>query len=658
MKLIGMAFLAAFFLTAAQAWAAPDISDLPPHPRLWIGGLPTAAGHIDPDTLMERAETHPEQFDLLRSATSIEGRALLATLTGDSAMLAELVDTLKTVETHGTRLAFHALAFDWIAAVISDEDRAAIARNLGDLAEASYEGWTNVYHNINIGRSTGAAVAALAIAGHDPRAQEIFDATYPRFVEFMNITGDGLAPTEENLHGRAAWGGGWPEAHDYDRHGSRYALIYFLALRSATGEDVLTGSRFWQDKPLFHIYVVLPNGRNIVPFHDDDHPFLLQHEREVMLVLSREYEDPYARWYVNHVNDTPVTGSAAWEFLFDEPDIPERDFTSLPHAHYIPGTGTVYARSGWGLNDTYVAFSSADWFTYHQNNSQNEFVIYRNAPLAVKDGVYHGSVWDDFINYTIRTVSHNCITVFDPDETFMGPWSQEAANDGGQMIQQWTGDPHTLEMWRAQADRTDRPRRDIVDWIGFETNDVYTYAAAEAGRAYSEGKVPFFSRQLLFIYPHWILVFDRVEAGDPTFRKTFHLHAPEEMDVSGTSAVITTHEAKHTTIPGRLFVESLLPHGATVERIDGLAIVEGKSWAMREPYNDQLLCPHHLNITAPEETVSFFLTAMYATDADVDQAPAARIVEETDDSVTVSLDEGAWVVRFNKTGEVAWEMVE
>ena len=42
--------------------------------------------------------------------------------------------------------------------------------------------------------------------------------------------------------------------------------------------------------------------------------------------------------------------------------------------------------------------------------------------------------------------------------------------------------------------------RDIVDWLAFETNDTYTYCAAEAGRAYKPGKVPFFSRQILLVH--------------------------------------------------------------------------------------------------------------------------------------------------------------
>jgi hypothetical protein len=287
--------------------------------------------------------------------------------------------------------------------------------------------------------------------------------------------------------------------------------------------------------------------------------------------------------------------------------------------------------------------------------------------LAVKDGVYDGDVHEHYVNYSIRTIAYNGVTVFDPKEQFKGPDGiPDAANDGGQMIQQWKSNPDGFAAWREQARRETPPMRDIVDWKGFETNDTYTYAAAEAGRAYAPGKVPFFSRQLLFIYPNWVVVFDRVKSGDPSFAKKFHLHAPGEMTVSDKGAVATTSKWEvnpgevnpHTTTPGRLFVQSLLPAGAKLERIEGKATYGGKSWIGPDPYNGQFLCPSRLEITAPAEETTCFLTAMYACDANVEKAPEAAVSEDTPDKVTVSLDGGKWKFYFTKTGDVSWGMVK
>ena len=202
--------------------------------------------------------------------------------------------------------------------------------------------------------------------------------------------------------------------------------------------------------------------------------------------------------------------------------------------------------------------------------------------------------------------------------------------------------------------------RDIVDWLGFETNDKYTYCAAEAGRAYKPGKVPYFSRQLVFVYPNWVIVFDRVTAGDASFTKRFHLHAPEELEVKDREAVVTTRTTNDTTIPSRLFVKSLLPAGGTVEKFEGAAAYG--PGAPREtgpdPYNGQMYCPSHLHITAPQEKDSLFLTAMYACDATVEKAPEAAVTEDSPEKVTISLEGGKWKMWFAKTGEVAFGMNE
>ena len=653
-----LAGLLALSLCGLAFAEAPDISKLPPHPRLWIGGVTTAAGHIDPATLPERAKSHPEDFALLTASSDLACRALTAVVTNDKAMLDKVVSDLKASRIKGgEQMLQAALAFDWVAASLPEADRKAIATHLGDMlpdVEPDVASRFNALDNNPLRRAMGVGLAAMAIADDDPRAVEYFKQAHALMEDFMRETGDGAEAGD--MEGRGCYGGGWPEGYDYNRHGSRYTMEYFLGLRSATGVDVFAGSKFWKDTQYFHIYQVLPNGRNVLPFQDNDWTFMLRLDREVMLVLAREFKDPHARWYLNHVN--LAQDPSVFEFLYNESTAPEHDYSDLPKAHYIPGTGTVYARSGWGPNDTYVAFCASDWYVYHQNNAQNVFAIYRNGPLAVKDGVYDGSVHDHYVNYSIRTIAYNGITVLDPDEKQSGPDAiREAANDGGQMIQQWHHNPDGFAMWREQARRADPPMRDIVDWKGFESTDAYAYCAAEAGRAYMPGKVPFFSRQLLFIYPNWVIVFDRVTAGDESFTKQFHLHTPEALEVSGSQAVATTKTANDTQTPGRLFITSLLPGGAEVEKVEGLAVYGGQSHKGEAPYNGQFLCPVHLQITAPKEKTTYFLTAMYACDATVEKAPEARVVDETPDTVTVSL-EGKWRATFNKTGEIGWKMLE
>jgi len=675
---IGTAVILALLLTAAAWGEAPDISKVPPHPRLWIGGVKTAHGYIDPNKLAERAKTHAEDFALLKQTKQIDARALYAMVAVDKAMFAKVVEDLKSFTCNdGHTLYPYTLAYDWVAQDLPEADRKAIAKHLADVALGPVAGHfkgTDVFDNNSLRRAMGLGLAGLAVAGDDPRAEQMFKESHKLMTQWLEITGDGAKAND--MEGRGAYGGGWPEGQDYDRHGSRYAMIYFLGLRSATGMDVFTKSQFWKDKIFYQIYSVLPNGRNVLPFQDHDNCEVHRFDREEILVLAREFDEPHARYYLNHVNTEKVSSSATFDFLYGEPKAKEHDYSDLPKAHYVPGTGMVYARSGWGPNDTYLGFCASDWYVYHQNNAQNVFAIYRNAPLAVKDGVYNGDMHPQYVNYSIRTISYCGITVFDPKESFHGPDEiPVAANDGGQMIQNWTGDAQNLAQWREQAHRTGRPMRDIVDWKGFETNDKYTYMAAEAGRAYAPGKVPFFSRQIVFVFPNWIVVFDRVTSSEASFTKQFHMHAPDEMTVKGNEAIVTTKttlramkkegkaKADDTpvkelvTTPGRLFVTSLLPKSAKLEKVEGVAVYGGKSYRGPDPYNGQMYCPVHLQITAPEEKDTCFLTAMYACDATVKDAPEAKVLSESKDRVTVGI-EGKWKIEFSKTGEVGWKMVK
>ena len=111
-------------------------------------------------------------------------------------------------------------------------------------------------------------------------------------------------------------------------------------------------------------------------------------------------------------------------------------------------------RSGWGTSDTVVTFKCSDWYTYHQNNGQGAFMIYKTAPLTTRTGVYDGGVHDHYVNCVIRTIAQNGITVIKPGEQYFDPDGVPAANDGGQMIQQWSGVPYSVEEWLTHADRT------------------------------------------------------------------------------------------------------------------------------------------------------------------------------------------------------------
>ena len=60
-----------------------------------------------------------------------------------------------------------------------------------------------------------------------------------------------------------------------------------------------------------------------------------------------------------------------------------------------------------------------------------------------------------------------------------------------------------------------------------------------ASKAYSTDKVSQFIRQFLHLQPDIIVVFDRVTSTDPGYEKRWLLHAIDEPELRGSTAIVT-----------------------------------------------------------------------------------------------------------------------
>ena len=70
------------------------------------------------------------------------------------------------------------------------------------------------------------------------------------------------------------------------------------------------------------------------------------------------------------------------------------------------------------------------------------FSIYYKGHLALDSGIYQGKDADNgwgkenYVNYYSRTIAHNSLLIYDPDEPKpVGGWKEKAkARDGGQIF--------------------------------------------------------------------------------------------------------------------------------------------------------------------------------------------------------------------------------
>ncbi|MCX7804870.1 MAG: heparinase II/III family protein [Planctomycetota bacterium] len=258
-------------------------------------------------------------------------------------------------------------------------------------------------------------------------------------------------------------------------------------------------------------------------------------------------------------------------------------------------------RSDWSDSASLVMFRCGRHFGWHNHLDHNCFTVFRRGALAVDSG---GGHYDTSHRpcYAMRTIAHNGILVRDPsEESWPGRYSIPVSNDGGQRLvtlshqppNDATGGPHAplteeraarladeFEMSRLLAfeARPDRMRPELVYAAGDATR-AYTYPWSGKGTNPSR-RVEEAVRQIVYVPPDWLIVFDRVEATRAHFGKKWLLHSIEPPAVVETGGELTRPEAGISRLPsagpfvvehgeGRLTIWPLLPEAHRVRAVGG-----------------------------------------------------------------------------------------
>lgn len=261
---------------------------------------------------------------------------------------------------------------------------------------------------------------------------------------------------------------------------------------------------------------------------------------------------------------------------------------TLPLTKYFPDpAGLMIARTGWTDGDLVQAQSGnvvatmklgGDWFGNHEHYDAGHFQIYYKGGLAIDSGIYSGrDVADPAIpleygsahdmNYHKRTIAHNTMLVYDPNEQFDG-----YANDGGQRFP--GEEPQTLaELANGYKVATvlrhqSGPQAQAPD---------FSYIKGDLTAAYSS-KVRQFQRSFVFLnfkdadHPAALVVFDKVSASDAGFRKTWLLHSQSEPEIAGDTAVVRRTEWDYNhryQYNGKLINRTVLPAHAVLGKVGG-----------------------------------------------------------------------------------------
>lgn len=485
--------------------------------------------------------------------------ALLYMLTGDEAAGKSAVARLKgfrfssseSPSYTGIQVQCAAAVYDWLHdhPDMTGEVRQAIAAELERAADSYYKslksgGPSTPFYSRVGGAIGGLTAAALALHGDSPKAEE-----YVRFAAEYLKTKKG---TVRQMEDGAAGGASYAFHHMFTDLANTVA-----AWRSASDWDAAAWIKENQDnwlerQLLFQIWMTYPNGHFVKEGDvwgvdlDDGSKFRMGADG-VTSITKNGFGQTWGQQHRQRHGERFIHPIHVWQYaVFYNPDIPARPLAELPRAEVFSPKlhGYVCWRSSWELDATIIHFRCGETVDHHATYDQGKFIIFRQTPLAIKNGAYIGYKTPHHMYYK-SPWSANCVV-------FAGPnW------DGMQPHINFHGKP-SWEEWKAHRDKTvNRPPTGVL--LATEANDRLARASGDLSGSCPPGTT--WKRELLFLDYKYLIVVDRVKAGqDINHRWT--LHTTNQPRIDGTLAVADNG-------PSRLFCRTLLPANARLELVGG-----------------------------------------------------------------------------------------
>jgi len=314
-----------------------------------------------------------------------------------------------------------------------------------------------------------------------------------------------------------AWGGddgGWQEGPGYWGAYMRFALHYVVALREATGVDLMQ-KPFFRNTPYYGLYTATPYHQHS-PF-GDGHTGSPRRLGSLVYVFSTLTQGPHLRWYAEESKAT--IGADVLSLSTYDSKLLSRSPLELPQARSFPAVGLASFHTALGDKQNDISFlmrSSPYGGVSHGHADQNAYVIEAfGRGLAIATGYYPWYGSPHHHQWTRATKAVNSVLV-----------------DGrGQVARRW----------EAKGCLT-----------AFESVDGYDYAEGEAAPAYM-GRLERFRRRVVHVRPGVFVMFDCLRAADAA-RFQWLLHAYNRIDISESDRLLRV-----TNAPAAMDVRLLLP---------------------------------------------------------------------------------------------------
>ncbi len=645
------------------------------HPRLYlraehVAQLPQRLKDPVLQPVVERLQTQAKrspqsevEWDALQYLVTHDAKLGRAVIESTLPLLQKcvLADKQDACRETGRMMVTGAIVYDWCYSLLTAEEKQAFIKELVRLAGTQECGYP----------LTGQG----SVTGHSSEAMIMRDmlsagiAIYDEFPEMYRLAAGRFF--REHLPVRN-WFYGGHAYHQGDSYGPhRYSWdTYPLWIfdRLGAGNVYNPEQRF---VPYLWIYATRPDGQRLRAGDTFAHsaPRGQPWSQYIGTVLTASYYsdgillDQYQRQGGSGGNET------IFEVLWRDTSLQPKSIRTLPLSRYSGSPfGWMIARTGWDENAVIAEMKINEYnFVNHQHLDAGAFQIYYKGALAVDSGLYQGGSSGAYgsphcLNYYWRTIAHNSLLVYDPNEDF---GRRGYGNDGGQRLPNGRSEARNLDVLLAPRNGY---RTGKVLAYGFGPDPQmpdFTWLRGDLTEAYGK-KVRQVTRSFVFLnlrnshVPAAMIVFDYVISADPAFRKYWLLHTLEEPRVESASAVVdcTQHGSS-----GRLMLDVLLPPSTDAD----LAKVGGPGkeyWVFGQNYaNDvdlQRLERSSIETGAwrielsPKAAAAedLFLTVMQVTDR---QSPSRWPVQRLDAGERVGCviegPETSWVVLMRKDSQ-------
>ena len=404
------------------------------------------------------------------------------------------------------------LVYDWCYAGVGDHREQWLAY--------AHQAVDNVWHPMTASWN-GKAKPWTGWATDDPSDNYYY--SFLRATMLLGLTGHGERP------GIEAWLDVFKDKLDHQLFptfdadlsggGSREGTGYGVAMRglfelydlwqSSTGEKLAAKTPHTRASLLSFSHQTVPTLDRIAPIGDqsrDSTAALFDYHRNYAQELVSLFPDDPLAPRVQALlasSSVPRMGQqfmAVYDFLHEN-DVVATTLDGLGTAFYAPGTGELFARSGWDKHATWLGMIAGPYTQSHAHQDQGSLLLYKDGWLA------YDAVVDSRSGLRQEVGAHGTLRI---------------TTSGGDELAQQTGTAAKV--------------------VALHKGTGYLHVAADLAPVYG-GEVQKLERELVFLEPNIVVVFDRARtpAGG---QQVWQLASPVAPTLA--SAVSTLRAAGHT----------------------------------------------------------------------------------------------------------------